>query len=171
MMIVDLAKLEGSHNRFDFSISADDLNLETDSVGLKSDIAVSCEISKNISKTDITGTISVATEIDCTRCLSPTEQPLAFNFTAAYLPSEELLKESEAELNAGDLDVDAFDGDELDLREVVREQILLNLPDQIFCRADCKGLCQKCGANLNLIDCSCVDTETDPRWATLKNLK
>jgi uncharacterized protein len=53
----------------------------------------------------------------------------------------------------------------------VREQILLNLPEQVFCKEDCKGLCQKCGANRNLIDCKCDSDETDPRWAALKNLK
>lgn len=169
-MIVDLAKLEGPNNRFEFSISADDLDLEIDNVKLKSDIAVSCEIARSISKTDVAGTISVAAEIDCTRCLIPIEQLFAFSFAAAYVPIEELLKECEAELEADDLDVDVLDADELDLREVVREQILLNLPDQIFCKEDCKGLCQKCGANLNLIDCSCKETETDPRWAALKNL-
>jgi uncharacterized protein len=170
-MIVDLAKLEGQNNKFEFSISSGDLDMETENVSLNSDIAVSCEIAKNVSKTDITGSISFATEIDCTRCLIPIEQLLEFNFEAAYLPSEELLKESEAELEADDLDVDVLDADELDLREVVREQILLNLPDQIFCKEDCKGLCQKCGANLNLIDCSCKETEIDPRWAALKNIK
>lgn len=171
MMIVDLAKLEGSDNRFEFSIAADDLDLETENVRLKSDTAVSGEISKNIVKTDVTGTISVAAEIDCTRCLIPIAEHLTFSFDVSYLPSDELLKEADAELDSDDLDVDALDGDELDLREVVREQILLNLPDQIFCKDDCKGMCQKCGANLNLIDCSCQETEIDPRWAALKNLK
>jgi uncharacterized protein len=60
---------------------------------------------------------------------------------------------------------------ELDLTELAREQILLNLPSQVFCREDCQGLCQKCGANLNLIDCSCEESEVDPRWAALRNLK
>jgi uncharacterized protein len=170
-MILDLAKLDGPNNRFEFSISADDLDLEIENVSLKSDISGSCEITKNVSKTYITGAISVSAEIDCTRCLIPIERLLEFSFDAAYLPSEELLKESEAELEADDLNVDALDADELDLREVVREQILLNLPDQIFCKEDCKGLCQKCGANLNLIDCSCKETEIDPRWAALKNIK
>ncbi len=96
---------------------------------------------------------------------------LAFGFEAVYVPSEELLSEGEAELEADDLDVDVLDADQMDMREVVREQLLLNLPDQIFCKEDCKGLCQKCGANLNLIDCSCKETEIDPRWAALKNLK
>ena len=170
-MIVELAKLDGPNNRFEFSISADDLDLETHNVRLKSDIAASCEVIRNSSKTEITGSISVSAEIDCTRCLIPIEHLFAFGFAAAYVPSEVLLKESEAEIEADDLDVDVLDADELDLREVIREQILLNLPDQIFCKEDCKGLCQKCGANLNLIDCSCNETETDPRWAALKNLK
>jgi len=64
-----------------------------------------------------------------------------------------------------------FEGDELDLTELVREQILLNLPEQTFCNPDCKGLCPKCGQNRNLIDCNCEENETDPRWAALKNLK
>ncbi|MEO7672525.1 MAG: DUF177 domain-containing protein [Pyrinomonadaceae bacterium] len=170
-MIVDLAKLEGSNNKFEFSISAGDLDLETDTVSLKSDIAVFGEITKTIPKTELSGNVSVVTEIDCTRCLTPIEVPLAFSFEAGYVPSEVLLQESEAELGNEDLDVDALDADQLDMREVVREQILLNLPDQIFCREDCKGLCQKCGGNLNLIDCSCNETETDPRWAALQNLK
>ena len=59
----------------------------------------------------------------------------------------------------------------LDLKEIIREQILLNLPEQVFCTPDCKGLCPKCGANRNLIDCNCNETEIDPRWAALKNLR
>jgi uncharacterized protein len=59
----------------------------------------------------------------------------------------------------------------IDTAEVVREQILLAIPDQVFCREDCKGLCPKCGANLNLIDCKCSDDDIDPRWAALRNLK
>lgn len=170
-MIVNLAKLEDTDDRFEFSIRADELDLETDNVRLMSDIGALCEITKSISRTGIKGKVSVAIEVDCTRCLVPVEQPLGFSFSAAFVPREELLKEDEAELEAQDLDVDVLDADELDLREVVREQILLNLPDQIFCKEDCKGLCQKCGANLNLIDCKCIETEIDPRWAALKKLK
>jgi uncharacterized protein len=57
------------------------------------------------------------------------------------------------------------------LTELVREQILLAVPEQVFCREDCKGLCLKCSANRNLIDCNCEEKEIDPRWAALKNLK
>jgi uncharacterized protein len=68
------------------------------------------------------------------------------------------------------LDVAVYEGDKIDLGELVREQIILNQPEQVFCREDCKGLCEKCGANRNLIDCKCEEKEIDPRWAALKNL-
>ena len=61
-------------------------------------------------------------------------------------------------------------GNAIDLAEIAREQILLELPQQFFCKDDCRGLCEKCGRNLNLKDCDCEDDEIDPRWAALKNL-
>jgi uncharacterized protein len=45
------------------------------------------------------------------------------------------------------------------------------LPEQAFCREDCRGLCEKCGANQNLIDCKCEEKEIDPRWQGLRELK
>ena len=68
------------------------------------------------------------------------------------------------------VELDEMEGSEIDLAEIAREQILLDLPQQFFCKDDCKGLCEKCGTNLNLKDCDCEDDEIDPRWAALKNL-
>ncbi len=60
MMIVDLAKLDEADTRFEFSIPADEIDLETENVRLKSDIAASCEVSRNGSKTEIKGSVSVS---------------------------------------------------------------------------------------------------------------
>ena len=40
-----------------------------------------------------------------------------------------------------------------------------------LCKEDCKGLCPKCGCDLNEKECSCTTKEIDPRWAVLKNFK
>ena len=169
-MIVDLSQLEGSGNAFDFMIALDTLNLETDELRVKTDIEVSGEISKNAAKTDVSGNVAFAAEIDCTRCLTPIEKQIVFSFDVTFVPREALIVSEDKELGADDLDVDALNGDELDMKEIVREQILLTLPEKILCKEDCKGLCEKCGSDLNLIDCSCRDDEIDPRWAALKNL-
>lgn len=66
---------------------------------------------------------------------------------------------------------------EVDLTDGVREELLLNLPDYIRCSDDCKGLCPKCGANLNDAPCSCSDKDDegippeDSPWSVLDQLK
>lgn len=57
----------------------------------------------------------------------------------------------------------------LDLDELVNEEVALNLPSKILCSDDCKGLCPKCGANLNISKCDCK-SDVDPRMAALLQL-
>jgi uncharacterized protein len=63
-----------------------------------------------------------------------------------------------------------FDGEAIDVDEIVKEQILLAVPTRMLCREDCKGICPECGADKNTGECNCVTDEIDPRWAALKDL-
>jgi uncharacterized protein len=92
-------------------------------------------------------------------------------FRAIFVDSADEDVNAEAEVSDDALDESPVADGRIDMAEVVREQLLLAMPEQIFCREDCLGLCPKCGSNLNLIDCKCADDEIDPRWAALKNLK
>jgi uncharacterized protein len=96
---------------------------------------------------------------------------LDFAFRDIFVSPERFESTVEAQLDAEDMDVSVFEGETLDLAEVVREQILLFLPEQVFCSGDCRGLCPKCGIDLNLKSCDCPQLEIDPRWAGLKDLK
>ncbi len=170
-MIIDLITLEKSPHSFDFTLASGEIDLESESVKLKDDVRIEGRLTNHIAQTDIEGEIIAAVELDCTRCLQKIERTLEFPFEAAFVTEENYTEAKEAELNAADLDVSIFDGTRIDMTELIREQIILNLPAQIFCSADCKGLCAKCGANRNLINCNCEEKEIDPRWAALKNLK
>jgi len=70
-------------------------------------------------------------------------------------------------------DPEAFElsGDQLDLRDVVRELVLLDAPSTPLCRPDCAGLCLTCGANLNEGRCNCAAPPADPRWSALDQLQ
>ena len=57
---------------------------------------------------------------------------------------------------------------QLDLDELAISDILLELPSKMLCKEDCKGLCHKCGHNLNQSDCSCNKANVDPRLEILK---
>lgn len=170
-MIIELFSVKDSPHKFEFSLEPAELELEQENVKLVENIETTGELIKRIAQIDISGTIKFEAEIECTRCLQPIEKDLEIPFKVTFVAPENLNAEKEAELNDEDLDVSIYENDKIDLTELVREQIILNLPEQIFCRDDCKGLCPKCGANRNLIDCKCEEKEIDPRWAALKNLK
>jgi uncharacterized protein len=72
-------------------------------------------------------------------------------------------------------DPDAYplEGEQLNLADLVREHLVLALPDAPLCRHDCPGLCPVCGADKSVpseANCGCSSTPTDPRWAALEGL-
>jgi len=88
----------------------------------------------------------------------------------AYSPLEGLLEEERQELQAGDMETGFYREGELDLGEIVREQLLLNIPMRPLCGESCKGLCPHCGANLNETTCGCEQKSIDPRMKALEKL-
>ena len=58
----------------------------------------------------------------------------------------------------------------LEVDELVYSEVILNLPTKHLCKEDCKGLCPKCGKNLNEGDCGCDLSEPDPRFEKLREL-
>lgn len=97
----------------------------------------------------------------CDRCNTPIERRFVYTF------SHKLIESLEEEYNDDYIETPDLT---LDLDELVRTDILLELPSKFLCRGDCQGLCQKCGHNLNLGDCDCDKTEIDPRLEKLKEL-
>ena len=170
-MIVDLINSGKSVVDFDFLLSPETVDLEGETAKLKNAIVVKGKLTKGIVQVDVEGEISAAIQIECTRCMQPTERELHIIFKTEFITAENYTTAKEAELQSKDLDAAVFEGDKIDLTEIVREQILLNLPEQVFCREDCRGLCEKCGANRNLLDCKCIEKEIDPRWSALKNFR
>lgn len=170
-MIVELADIEGTTRPFDFELAPDVLDLEDSDLKLKGDVHATGEIERTSAEVVVKGSITGDAEIECSRCLKPLERNLKIEFQANFVTPEHFSVDKENEVPISDLDTDVLEGDRIDIKDIVREQILLNVPEQVFCEPDCKGLCPKCGANRNLIDCKCDLNETDPRWAALKNLR
>jgi uncharacterized protein len=79
--------------------------------------------------------------------------------------------ETDPGLRADDLEFSMYEGDEIDLAPLVREQLLLALPTRPLCHDDCRGLCPQCGIDLNRGECRCETARPDPRLAVLRSLK
>lgn len=170
-MIIDLNALGSRSKSVDLDIASNEIDLELEIVRAVLPIHLSCEIDRSDFRTNVSGKIAGEFEIDCTRCLEAVKVPLGFAFDVEFVDAEHFGSSGEHEIDSKDLTADALPGEQLDLSELVREQILLNLPEQVFCKDDCKGLCEICGTNRNLKDCNCNEKEVDPRWSALKDLK
>jgi uncharacterized protein len=118
----------------------------------------------------VRGRMKVRMEADCDRCLGPARFPVDSVFDLYYRPEGAGIRSEEAELEAGETEIGYYTGDGLELKDLLREQVLLALPMQRLCREECKGICPVCGKDRNDGDCGCVVRPVDDRWAALKKL-
>jgi uncharacterized protein len=110
--------------------------------------------------------------VTCSRCAAQFPSRVAKSFSLEYWPDPRLGPDTEElELKYADLDIGFYRNEELDLSAVVSEQIVLEVPMKPMCRDNCKGLCDQCGADLNLGDCGCSRNRIDPRLAPLAVLQ
>jgi uncharacterized protein len=170
-MKVDLLSVTGEPLSFRFRLEPDEIDLDTEGVRITGPIDVAGELSNNSAKTDVKGSIAAPLEVDCTRCLTPVKRDLDIVFQVDFVDKEMFPESKETHLENSDLDTDVIEGNELDLTEIAREQILLNLPEQELCKEDCRGICPTCGKDLNEGECRCGEDDVDPRWAALKDLR
>lgn len=98
----------------------------------------------------------------CDRCCETVSRECARDFSHVLV--RELSDEQDSDAYI------AVPEERLDLDELLREDILLDMPVKFLCSPDCRGLCPRCGKNLNEGDCGCDRRETDPRLAVLKEL-
>lgn len=122
----------------------------------------------------VTGPLSTRVRLTCDRCLGHYETDLKDQLAVSYtrnLPEPED-PEAETALSAEDLGLIAFHGDVIELRDTIQEQVVLSFPVHPVCTPECKGLCPRCGENLNQGPCACKASEAvDPRFAVLGALK
>ena len=117
----------------------------------------------------IKGRLTVTLESECDRCLAQAQFPLDTAFDLFYRPSNTLDVEEEVAIDEGEAEMGFYEGDGLELNDVLREYVLLALPMQRVCSEDCKGICPVCGQNRNQMKCTCQTAALDDRWAVLKN--
>jgi uncharacterized protein len=119
----------------------------------------------------IQGRLKVAMRSECDRCLEPAEFPVDSNFDLFYRPVTRAEYDEEVEIDEGESEIAFYEGDGIELKDVLREYILLAMPMQRICREDCRGVCAMCGQNRNLVNCGCAAKPADDRWAALKKLQ
>ncbi len=135
-----------------------------------SPISAQLKIMKIGSEVIVKGDVVTHVKLQCSRCLMDFESKLSVPVDVVYHPLDELKGEERHEIMVGELDMDFYSGEEMDLITLMTEQILLNIPMKPLCTDLCRGICLTCGKNLNLGDCTCTEKKTNSKFVILKNL-
>ncbi|MBE5963551.1 MAG: DUF177 domain-containing protein [Lachnospiraceae bacterium] len=132
--------------------------LESDKVSLEITHHGNREIS-------IKGKTRLVLSIPCDRCLQEVLTPIDIEI------------ERTADMNVDNSDTEQetdeqnyIDGYNLDVDKLVYDEILINLPMKILCKEDCNGICNRCGANLNIETCDCDREVLDPRMSVIRDI-
>lgn len=108
---------------------------------------------------NVCGTVTCCIQGYCDRCLTRVDKEIELQFDQTFCKDE-----------AENEDDYVYSTSLLDATKAVSDEIVLSMPSLLLCNDDCKGLCPKCGTNLNEKRCNC-DTARENPFSALKNLK
>ena len=154
------------------TISQDVFGTEFPDGVLSRPLTVSLKASRTDEKVWVKGVLAGELRLTCSRCTKVFHQEFRIPFSTLYvshLSERENCVEVTAEQDSPDYA--QFDGDAIELLEDMKQNIMLELPISPICQEACRGLCPKCGADLNLGQCGCREEPEDSPFAKLKELK
>jgi uncharacterized protein len=123
-----------------------------------------------VSDIRLRGSYQGEVEVPCARCIEPVTIPVAGQFDLIFRPLGADQGAPERAISTSETEIGYYQNGGLALEDVLREQVLLSLPVRTLCRQDCKGLCPRCGRDLNSESCTCETASPDPRWSALSEL-
>jgi uncharacterized protein len=162
-LVVDVADLRRHPGtRFDVRTTVPALNVRMGDVGVTDGEPVTVEIDiESLSDGLVaTGTVRAHWRGSCRRCLEAADGDMLVELRELFRPSA-----------APEDEAFPIVDDQVDLRPVVTEVLVCDLPLAPLCGDDCRGLCPECGANRNLVDCGHDVRPVDPRWSALEGLR
>jgi uncharacterized protein len=170
-MRIELEKLEGSRGTFAHVYQVSEIPFDETELRMIAPAEVRGRVRRANDEAELRGELRAKVSVPCARCLKPVELPIEVKFAERFVPAVEWRDEEAHELQEDELNLAVFDGEAIELDDVVREEIVLAIPGQVLCREDCKGLCPVCGIARNESPCNCETTAVDIRWEKLKDLR
>ena len=154
-------KNPGQSYRFEEDCSLEPLEVLSDPV-LFRDIHVSGEyLCPGQDRISLKALAQAVADTRCSRCLTPVSLPVEAEMDVVF----------DRQPDPDDPDLYSFEATSLELTDAVRDALLLELPLQVLCKPECKGLCPVCGINLNENTCTCQEgAEVTNPFSALKNI-
>jgi len=147
----------------------DTLDLEDEAVKLAGSVKGRLRMRRTNQGILVDGPVEALVELECVRCLASFTRPIAFQLEEQFYPTIDVLTGLSLPESDNELIFPIDPNHQLDLREAIRQNLLLALPMQPICKEECAGLCPHCGKNLNEGPCNCP-SPVDDRLSVLGDL-
>lgn len=148
----------------------DQLELKEDAIRLAGPVEGAVRLHRTNQGILVDGMATAPVEMQCDRCLEPFTTTVTFPLREQFYPTIDVNTGVALPAVTDELVFFLDQNHHLDLREAIRQNLLLALPMRALCRDDCAGLCPTCGRNLNHGACQCVPEVLDSRFETLRAL-
>lgn len=169
-MFVDITQIPSEGLDVEFREAEDFLDSSGEAISLLQPVEATLHFLRAPTEVWVRGRVSSVLQLNCSRCSEPFSFPVHEAFKVRYRgPLADKVEEVHA-LDVEELDVDFLHEDLINVGELIRENILLALPAKPLCGEGCRGLCPRCGVNLNERSCRCPGESPDPRWRSLERL-
>ena len=162
-MIIKIANLSDGEHGFSFDEDVKNIGIEEPFFG---NCKVDVKLGKSNSQIVLNAALILSALYQCDRCGKEFETEVKTNYQMVYLFGDE--PEENDDINLTYIPPEA---DKIKLDDDVRDFALLSVPMKKLCNDDCKGLCLKCGKDLNEGSCGCKTEDVDLRWKPLIELK
>lgn len=162
-MIIKHTNYSNGVHEIEFNEPCSEIDLEEPFFG---NVDVKCRMDKSSYQIVLDIDAKAQVVFECDRCTKEYESTIEGKFQLVCLYREEDV--SEEDINIKYLPPEQ---DKIDISEDLMEYLILNIPMKKICREKCKGLCPKCGADLNEKTCNCDKNSTNPVWEPLLKLK
>jgi DUF177 domain-containing protein len=162
-MKIKISNLADSN--YDFEFEDDVKKLELDEV-YNGKFQTKVNLSKFQDQIILDSNTEINAHFACDRCATEFDSVISSQYKMVYL-----LRNNDVGNESVDVTYVSRDADYIDIRNDVRDYAMLSVPMKKLCTKDCKGLCPKCGKNLNEGKCNCSTEQMDIRWQPLMELK
>jgi uncharacterized protein len=162
-LTINISRLSDGTHVYDFETEPKNLDLDARFVDR---IFVHAALEKTGHQMLLKAELRTKSRFTCDRCLDEFENVLSTRYQVVYITEENGARSDSGE----EVQYISPDANTIDLGEDVRQFLILAVPLKLLCKDDCQGLCAKCGANKNKVNCSCAENDADPRWEVLKKV-
>ena len=162
-LTINISRLSEGAHQYTFDVESDNIGLDS---RFSQRVRVQADLEKTGHQLHLRAGAQTRVQCTCDRCVDEFQSPLSTHFEIVYLMGENPGppgSEAEVQYLGPEMNV-------IDLGEDVRQFLILAVPQKLLCKDDCRGLCPKCGSNMNNVRCNCPTEDVDPRWEVLKKM-